>query len=203
MVFLGIVITPVPANATDASPLVPFLMLSGDMGGFGPGKAQIFPTVAEVKSAAGERPAKREIRRYEAEGFIEAALVRIHRRAEPAARGISSVFEFETPTGAEAEMKAELKEELDPEALREEGILRYLTLRHFKVPGVPQVVAFAFLPRKSADRLGVESGIAKALLVEGNCLLTVGVFSQASNEVIEPVVSGVQAIFERADGSCP
>jgi hypothetical protein len=196
------VVVPVVANASDVSSVIPFLLKSGEMGGFEPGKAQVFRTVSAVRSAAGERPSKPQVRRYEAEGFVEAAIVRIHGQAEPAARGISSVFGFETPTGAEAEMRAELKEEFDLEAPQPGGI-NVLTPRRFEIPGVPKSVAFAFVTNKAAARLGVESGTAKGLFIEGNCLLAVGIFRPMSKEVTEPVVNGVQAIFSRTGGICP
>jgi hypothetical protein len=194
---------PVPANAADVSPLVAFLLKPGGMSGFTPGKPRVFRTVAAVETASGERPTELETKRYEAEGFVEAATVRMHSYAEPAAKGISSVFEFETPIDARAEMKAELKEEIDPAALRKKGILDDFVLRHFKVPGVPGVVAFAFVTNRAAERAGVESGVAKGLFVEGNCLLAVADGRFQSNEVVEPVISGVQAIFNRSGGICP
>jgi hypothetical protein len=201
MLLLVALAAPVPANAADASPLVAFLLKPGDMSGFTPGKPRVFRTVAAVETASGEKPTELETKRYEAEGFVEAAIVRIHSNAEPAARGVSSVFEFQTPVGARAEMKAELKEEIDS-AARKKGILDYFVLRHFKVPGVPRAVAFAFVSNRKAERVGVQSGIAKGLFVEGNCLFTVGVARFKSNEVVEPVISGVQAIFNRS-GICP
>lgn len=203
MLLLVTLAAPVSANAADASPLVAFLLKPGDMSGFTPGKPRVFRTVAAVETASGEKPTELEIKRYEAEGFVEAATVRIHSNAEPAARGISSVFEFESPIGARAEMKAELKEEIDSAALRKKVISDYFVVRHFKVPGVPRAVAFAFVSNRKAERLGVESGVAKGLFVEGNCLFAVGVARFKSNEVVEPVVGGVQAIFNRSGGICP
>jgi hypothetical protein len=203
MLLLVALAAPVAANAADASPLVAFLLKPGDMSGFTPGKPRVFRTVAAVETASGEKPNESETKRYEAEGFVEAATVRIHSNAEPAARGISSVFEFETPIGARAEMRTELKEEIDPAAPRKKGVLNYFVLRHFKVPGVPGTVAFAFVSSKAAERAGVEFGVAKGLFVEGNCLFAVGVARFKSNEVVEPVISGVQAIFNRSGGICP
>ena len=192
---------PVPANAADASPLAALLLRPGEMSGFTPGKPRVFRTVAAIESASGEKPTKLEAKRYEEEGFVEAATVRMHSNAEPAAKGISSVFEFETPMGAKAEMKAELKE-IDPAALRKEGILDYFVLRHFKVPEVPGAVGFAFVSNRAAERVGVESGVAKALFVQGNCLFALGIGRFRSSEVVAPVVGGVQAIFSRSGGSC-
>lgn len=197
------VVTRVVADAAGGSPLVPFLSKPGEIGGFKPGKAQVFRTVAAVRQASGESPAKSEIRRYEAEGFIEAAIVRIHGQVEPAAKGVSSAFEFETPAGAEVEMKAELKEEFDPDALGAKGIRRYFTLRQFKVPGVPKAVGFVFVTNKLAAKLGVETGVANGLFVKGNCLLAFGIFRPKSKEVTGPVISGVQAISRRIGGTCP
>lgn len=194
---------PTRANAADASPLVDFLLKPGEMSGFTPGKPRVFRTVSAVEMASGEKPTEVEAKRYEAEGFVEAATVRMHSNIEPGAKGISSVFEFETPMDARAEMKAELKEEIDPAALRKEGIFDYLVLRHFKVPGVPRAVAFAFVSNRAAERAGLESGVAKGVFVEGNCLLAVGAIRFKSTEVVGPVISGVQAIFNRSGGVCP
>lgn len=203
MLLLVALAAPVPANAADASPLIAFLLRPGEMSGFTPGKPRVFRSVAAVETTAGEKLTESVTKRYEAEGFVEAATVRMHSNAEPVAKGISSVFEFETPIDARAEMKAELKEEIGPAALRKEGILDYLVLRHLKVPGVPRAVAFAFVSNGSANRLGLESGVAKGLFVEGNCLFAVGDGRFNSNEVVEPVISGVQAIFNRSGGICP
>jgi hypothetical protein len=197
-----VVVAPVLANTADGCPLAPFLVKLGDMGGFRPGRAQVFRTVAAVRSVSGEKPAESEIRRDEAEGFVEAAMARIHAVSEPAAKGISSVIEFETPTGATAEMKAELKEELDPKVLPT-AEKAYFSLRHFKVPGVPNVIAFAFVSNKAASKFEAETGIAKGLFTEGNCLIAVSIYRPMSKEVTGPVVSGVQAIFGRTGGACP
>jgi hypothetical protein len=194
--------TPVPARAEDVSLLVDFLLKPEEMSGFTPGKARVFRTVAAIETASGEKPAELEIKRYEAEGFVEAATVRMHSRAEPAAKGISSVFEFKSPLDARAEMKVELKEEVGM-TLHKKGILDYFVLRHFKVPGVPGAVGFAFVSNRAAERAGLELGVAKGLFVEGNCLLAVANGRFTSNDVVEPVISGVQAIFNRSSGICP
>jgi hypothetical protein len=182
MLVLVVFAAPVSANAVDASPLVDFLLKPREMTGFTPGKPRVFRTVAAIETASGEKPTELKTKRYEAEGFV---------------------FEFETPIDARAEMKAELKEEIDPAALRKEGILDYLDLRHFKVPGVPKAVAFAFVSNRAAERAGLESGVAKGLFVEGNCLIAVAVARFNSNEVVEPVISGTQAISSRSGGVCP
>lgn len=192
----------VPANAADASPLVGFLLRPGEMSGFTPGNPRVFRTIETIETASGEKPTALESKRYAEEGFVEAAIVRMHSKAEPAAKGISSVFQFETRMDARAEMKAELKEEIDPATLRKEKILKYLDLRHFRVPGVPEAVAYAFVSNRASEKLGVEAGVAKGLLVEGNCLLSIGVGRLKSKEVVDPVVNGVQAIFNRSGGIC-
>jgi hypothetical protein len=195
-------VTPTAAKATYVSTLVPFLLKQGEMGRFLPGKTQVFRTVTAVRNAAGESPARSQVQRYETEGFAEGAMVRIHNRREPAAQGVSSVFAFETANDAKAEMKAALAEQLEPVSLREPG-LPYFHLRRFKVPGVPAAVAFELVTSKAADKLGVESGIAKAIFTERSCLFEVGVLRPGSKEVAEPVSSGVQAISERVGGACP
>lgn len=196
-------VAPMPAKAVDASPLVALLLKPGEMSGFVSGKPRVFRTVREVEMASGERPTEPVTKRYEAEGFVEAATVRMHSTAEPVAKGVSSVFEFETPLDARAEMKAELKEEIDPAALRKDGILDYFVLRHFKVPGVAGAVAFAFLSNKAAETVGSDAGVAKGLFVVGNCLIAVGAAKFKSNDVVEPVIRGVQAISRRSAGICP
>jgi hypothetical protein len=196
-------VAPVVASAAEVSPLVPLLMKPGEMSGFVPGKPQVFRTVSAIKRGSGEGPSKVEISRYEAEGFVEAAAVRIHGQAEAAATGISSVFEFETPTGARAEMKAELKEQFNRESLGSGVGADYFILRRFTVPDVPDVVAYAFVTNKAADKIGVESGVAKGMFIEGNCLFAVGIVRFASKKVTEPVTSGVQAIFRRTGDACP
>jgi hypothetical protein len=203
ILLLLVLAVPLPANTVDTSPLATFLLKPGEMSGFAPGRPRVFRTVAAIETASGEKPTDLEVKRYEAEGFVEAATVRMHSNTEPAAKGISSVFEFETPMSARAEMKAELNDEVDPVALRKDGILDYFTLRYFRVPGVPGAVTFALLPRKAAARSGFESGVAKGLFVEGNCLLAIGAVRFKSREVAEPVISGVQAIFNRSRGICP
>jgi hypothetical protein len=196
---------PVAASAPDASSAAAFLLKPGEMGQFTPGRPQVFRTAAALERASEDSPkqVRLRIRRYKAEGFVQGATVRLHDKADPSAKGISSVSEFETPTGAKVEMRAELKEELDLRTLRKKGGLKYLRLRHFRVPGVPNAVAFAFLSDRAAGRLGLEAGFAKGMFVEGSCLLAVGDGSLTSNEVTEPVIDGVQAISERTAGNCP
>jgi len=195
-------VTPAAAGATGASPLLPLLLKSGDVSGLGPGKAQVFRTAAAVKEGSGERLPKRDVRRLEENGFVEGATTHIHVRSEPSALGFSSVAEFETPAGAEAEMKARFKEVLDPAELRKEGLLDFLTLKHFKVPGVPTTLAFAFLTKRVAAELGLEMGIANGFFVEGRCLLTEALFRQESVDVIDPVRGAIQALAERAEVAC-
>lgn len=200
---LAAVMTPVVANARNVSPITPFLLKAGEVRGITPGKVQVFRAASAVRNGAGEIRTEPEIRRYETEGFVEAALVRIHDLAEPMARGVSTVFEFKTSAGAQAEMHVELKEELDPDVLRREGVFKYLALRHFKAPGVPEVRAYAFVTNRAAEKLGLESGIAHGLFVQGTCLFSIGILRPASNYVIEPVRTGIQAIAGRVDGTCP
>ncbi|HYC54272.1 MAG TPA: hypothetical protein VEL28_04965 [Candidatus Binatia bacterium] len=194
---------PAMACAKSVSPLIPLLSKPGEIGGFEPGKPQVFRAVIAVRNASGSRPTAAELRRYEREGFVEAAIVRLHGKAESAAMGVSSVFEFESPLDARAEMKAKLKEDFDPAALRKEGILDYFTLRHFNVPGVAGAVAYALVSNKAAEKVGSEAGVAKGLFVVGNCLIAVGVAKFKSSDVFEPVITGAQAIFDRSGGICP
>src|ERR1700733_12068604 len=86
---LAAVVMPVVPNANAAPPVVSFLLKPGEGRGIAPRKAQVFRTVSAVRNAAGERPTRPEIGRYEEEGFVEAAIVRLHDRTEPAAKGIS------------------------------------------------------------------------------------------------------------------
>lgn len=198
---LTAVVTPIVPNASADPSIVSFLLKPGQVRRIVPRKAEVFRTVSAVRDAAGERPARPEVGRYEEEGFVEAAIVRLHDRTEPAAEGISSVFEFDTAAGARAEMEAELKE-VDPRALRKEGFPKYLTLRHFKVPEVPKAVGFVFVSNKAAARVGREFGIAKGLFIEGKCLFAIGIYRPTSKEVTEPIIGGVQAIAGRAAGGC-
>ncbi len=100
-------------------------------------------------------------------------------------------------------MKARLKEDFDLRAMRNKGTPKLPILRRFKVPGVSKAVAFAFLPSKAADELGLEVGVGSGLFTEGSCLFMVGIFRPKSNEVTEPIISGVQAIAGRTAGRCP
>lgn len=189
------------ANAKPTSPVVYFLLKPGEVSGIDPGKAQIFRTASAVRTGAGESPSKAEVMRYESEGFVEAAIARIHDRVEPTARGISSVFVFDTPSGAREELKAEVKNAFSPQAPGIGGN-RYFVQRRFKVPEVPGAVGFAVVSNAAARKLGVEAGVAKGLFIEGSCLISVGLFRPTSNDVTRPTVSGIQAISERT-GTCP
>jgi len=199
---LAPVLVPVTVNAEGASPLAPFLLRPGDVTGFVPGKVRVFRTASAVRSAGGEKLAKSEVRRYESEGFVEAAMVRLHDQAELSAQGISSVLDFATPGGANAEMRAELEEDRHPQSTRIEGMPSYLIVRHFKVPGVPKAVGVAFVTNRAADRVGLKAGIAKGLFTEGDCLFTIGIFRPTSKNVIEPVAHGIQAVSGRPANPC-
>lgn len=78
-----------------------------------------------------------------------------------------------------------------------------LVRRHFLIPRVSGAVGFAAIPSRFAKTRGFSAGVAKALFIEGSCLFSVGIFRPASENVIEPVVGGVQAISERVNGICP
>jgi hypothetical protein len=99
-------------------------------------------------------------------------------------------------------MKAELKKDLEPRALRTE-VKPYFTVRRLKVPGVPTAVVFALVSNRTSDAIGVESGIAKGLVAEGNCLLEVDIYRPLSKEVVKPIIGGVQAVSRRTSGVCP
>ena len=142
--------------AKDAPPISSFLLKRGEAPGITPGKAQIFRTVTAVRNGAGEGPTLADIRRYEAEGFVEAAMVRLHIQHEPAAKGISSVFDFETAAGAKAEMRSELKEEFN----RGAASPKYLVLRRFKVPGVREAVVSEYVTSEAASSIGLESEVS-------------------------------------------
>jgi hypothetical protein len=192
----------VASSGATNSLLVRFLVKPGDMKGFRPGKPQVFPSIPELTNPSGEHPSSGEIERYETEGLVEAATVRIHGRAESVAKGDSWVFRFIGTSGPMEEMKAELKKDLEPKALRTE-VKPYFSVRHLRVPGVASAAAFAFISNKASDALGVESGIAKGLVVEGNCLLELDLYRPLSKEVIRPIISAVQAVSRRAVATCP
>lgn len=195
---------PAVARCEGASPSAAVLSLkAGDVKGFKPGRPQVFRAAREVEMASGQKPSPSEVERYESEGFVEAAIARLRSDSEPGAAGVASVFAFGTPAAAQAEMKAELGEEIDRSTLREEGVLTYLTLRRFSISGVPGSVAFSFLPNRAAKRKSLESGVAKGFVVLGSCLVTVGVVKPSSDEVVEPVIGGMRAIFGRSGGICP
>jgi hypothetical protein len=193
---------PIASNAADASPLTSFLLKPGEIGGFVPGKARVYRTASAIRSAYGKRPTKSEIRRFETEGFVEAATVRIHDRLEKSAEGFSSVAEFQTRTGAGEELKAEMKAQLNSK-VRNTARGQYFVQRHFSVPGVSRVFGVVLQTNEMAAQLGIESAIANALFVEGNCLFAVAVYRPASKEVVASVITGIQAISRRSEGECP
>jgi hypothetical protein len=157
---------------------------------------------AEVHAASGAKSPEREVRRYEAEGFSEGVTARIHDVREPAAKGFSSTFRFDSQSGAQAEMAAETTEFLNVEALHTTGG-RYLVLKHLKIPGVRFAVGYAFVTNRAASVLGVKSGVARGWLLVGNCLVSVGIYRPASKEVTDSVIAGVQAISKRTENGCP
>lgn len=71
------------------------------------------------------------------------------------------------------------------------------------MPGVSRAFGVEFQTNEMAAQLGVESAIANALFVEGNCLFAVGLYRPASKKVVESVSSGIQVISQRSDGECP
>jgi hypothetical protein len=181
--------------------LTDLLARSGEVDGFRPGAVQIFRSIADLRNASNDlSPAKS--RRYEVEGFVEAAAVRMHDRAEPAAEGISGVIEFETPAGAMEELRAESAEELTSLRVLARRQSRFFVLRRLEVPGVSRSVAFSFETNKAAAENGIRSGIAKGLLVEGRCLMSVGVLRRRSKEVSSLIVGAVRSISGRTTGAC-
>jgi hypothetical protein len=192
------------AAAVGIAPLTSFLVKSGDIRGFGVAKARVFRTAESVRSASGENLPRSEIRRFEDEGFAEAAIVRLYGRAEPMAKGVSSAFQFETAGGARAEMNAELDKDFGPHGRPAEGEgSQFFTRRRFSVPGVPEAVAFAFMPNQAAEMIGVRAGVAKGMFVAGGCLISVGIVRPTSKDITGPVIRGIQSISRRTASCLP
>lgn len=113
-----------------------------------------------------------------------------------------NVIDFAMPAGAKAEMRAALAEGPRLDDLPR-GAARYFNLRDFKVIGVPGAAGFAFETNRAAAKLGIRSGISKGLVVEGSCLLEIGIFRTDSTKLVEPVAKGIQAVHRRTGYICP
>jgi hypothetical protein len=204
---LTLVTKPALVNADEVMSLTAYLLKPGEMTGFTPGDARVYRSATAFEKNLGDKPkqSRLKIGRYEDEGFVEAARVRMHSWADQTASGISNAMRFGTPIGANAEMKAQWQEALDRGrgAVRGAGSSSYLILRRFRIPGVPGAAAFAVTSNRAADRLGVESGVAEGIFAEGSCVLSVANVSLSAKNVIQPVISGIQAIHKRTGGDCP
>lgn len=184
------------SNAAYLAPLQTGLLKPGDMVDFAPGRPQTFRTPAEVRNGSGEPLPRPTVARLESEGFAEAALARIHGRAERSSKGVSKVFRFESPAGAFNEMHIEAEQQFTSGILPKQG-RRYFTFERAKISALPGAEVFAVTSNQAAAEVGVESGVAEALVVSGSCLFSLGIYRPASREARKPVVEGIRAISGR------
>jgi hypothetical protein len=166
-----------------ATGLARFLLQPNEEPGFSPrGEPETISTVEafvkDVEAPPAEAQALRE------NGFKSFVVAHLH--SDEGGAGVSNVHEFATEDGARRHL-AYLLRTVDEQF---EGA----TIQRFDIPEVPTAVGF--LAWKPDDY-----NVANVNWVQGRCLMTLG--NDGSGPFIEPLSTGVKAIFERTGGRCP
>lgn len=139
----------------------------GDIKEFDLGRPWMFGAPKAVRTAAGERPPRFEVERFEQEGFVEAVSVRVHGRREQGAKGVLSVFGFESRAGAEGEMAVERKWELEVNLSQGGAGNARLVGQRFLVPGVVGPLESQCDPTGSPKDAAFASGLLKRYSSKG------------------------------------
>lgn len=190
------VLAPASAAATTAQakgPLSAYLIQKGEATGFAPKRAKESTNLPQALKKIFDEKGKAYRRtrvRLEAEGWEGVAYEPLKGEAEAKSEGISTVQQFATPAGAEAEMRFELKSDTS-------SVPKGTALSHLKVAGIPHLSAFTFTDEKTGE------AAADALFVEGQCFFVVGDFKPSGKQVAAPVIAGVRAIRKRTNAECP
>jgi hypothetical protein len=165
-----------------AAVLTRFLLRSGEEPGFTPRSPQISRSVNAW--VTGEPSAQRtaDIQRYNAEGFVAAALE--HTTPSGGGDGISTVVEFATSTGARHEM----------------------TYLLHAVGGAPGATTFTVAGIPAAR--GVKSQNpgetdTNLVWVQGRCTLLIGESIPNSTAPTGPLSAAAKAVYGRTGGTCP
>lgn len=103
--------------------------------------------------------------------------------------GVSSVLLFETEAGARDWMVYETSDRVIPDQF-----LPGATIKPFRVPDVPGARGFT-----GPDLHG--NAIGHVYWTQGRCMLLIGI--EVEGRRVERLSTGVQAIYERTDGTCP
>jgi hypothetical protein len=175
------------------SPLSSYLIQKGEATGFVPKKPKestSLPQALEKVLRAKGKTYQTELKRFESEGWEAMAYEPLRSTTERKGEGVSTVQQFATPKGAEAEMSFELKRDTA-------SVPKGTALRHLKLAGVPHAAAFEFIEGKTGE------AAANVLFVEGQCFFVVGDFKPSGKQVAAPVIAGAQAIRKRTNGECP
>lgn len=169
--------------------LTRFLLLPNEEPGWAPtGNPEIISSVSafaedEEDSAVAEK-------RLREEGF-EAFVVQPLEGKETA--GVTNVMLFTTAEGANRELEHFAGPQLEQELA--EGTIKLI--ERFTVPGVPSARGF------TASKPDDEHDVGNVVWSQGRCVLVLGNEVQSGEPLVEPLRTGVKAIYDRTDGSCP
>lgn len=170
-----------------ATRLSRFLLQANEEPGFSPkGEPETVPIETFMKEVG---PAEAKLLR---ENGLKSFVV-VHLEGDGGGAGLSNVHEFATEEGARRHL-AYLLGAIDQQF---EGA----TIQRFDIPEVPN--AGGFLALKPA-----EFDVGNVNWVQGRCLLVLGNAGSGRHDglptsFIEPLSTGVKAIYERTKGQCP
>jgi hypothetical protein len=170
---------PKPAPTTV---LTRFLVRSGEEPGFTPRSPQISRSANAW--VTGEPSAQRtaDIQRYNAEGFVAAALE--HTTPSGGGDGISTVVKFATSTGARHEM----------------------TYLLHAVGGAPGATTFTVAGIPTARGVKAQNPgetDTNLVWVQGHCTLLIGESIPKSTAATGPLSAAAKAVYRRTGGTCP
>ena len=190
------------AGKTPTSPLSGYVTKTGEVRSFEPDKISEFRTAASVRRFASSISVS-QIKRYEAEGFVEAVAARLHDPAEPAAEGVLSAFRFKTQAGAIQELKAVSAEEHEDLEKIVSKSPRLFRLRRLRLAGLHDATALALEADHAAREVGIRIGMARGHVALGRCLISMNVYRPDDGKrVAALVVTAIRRISKRTYPVC-
>ena len=192
-VFVGGAVLSLTAVALAAAPLESYLARRGEETGFAPrGKPSAYGTAHAFLASGGEKGSqlRKDAARLSGDGFVRALVEHTTYLAAPAnGGGLSLVIELGSPSSAQSEQRALLREDITGEG-------RSAKIDRFTVADAPGATGFTVtIP-------GRAGAAANVLFIEGRCVLLVG-DAIPHGDPAAPARAGTQAIYARTKGTCP
>ncbi len=179
-----------PGSPAARPDLTRFLLLPNEEPGWAPtGKPETISSIsAFVEDEEDSAAAEKRLREEGFEAFVVQPLEGVRETA-----GVTNVMLFTTAEGANRELQHFAGPQLEQELA--EGTIKLI--ERFTVPGVPSARGF------TASTSDDEHDVGNVVWSQGRCVLVLGNEVHRGEPLVEPLRTGVKAIYERTDGSCP